>query len=648
MFQWHFREKRTGDDISDPITGEFFADGSLDNPSTALVREALQNALDAGKGIDREGSPVRVRIAMQRDKHAVPPAVARRWFGTLGPHLRTPNNGLRDRPGPDEPCDYLVVEDFGTSGLTGDTESDSADGERNNFVDFLRSDGRTRKGTGDRGSWGVGKNVFPRSSRINAYLAFTVRVDDQRRLVMGKSILKIRTVHGIQYQPSCYLAESWNPDEVPRPFEDVEVIQRLQRDFDIRRRYEPGLSLVIPWLDADIRYQDILAAVVRQYYFAILSGTLQIELQNNSESLHLAADNLEDIVRAQVPEFAEEVALARWALSVDARDLLTLMSPRPDAPQKWSADLVAEEAREAIKTALASRERVAIRVPLHVRQARAAAEPTFFDIYLEHHDGDRVIRPSFFREQLAISGVKRAVGVPKIRALVVVEDQPLADLLRAAEPPNHTDWDMKTANFRHQYRDGNHVITFVKSSVKELLTHVRAGDDEPDFNIAIDFFGVPEPGAVPQGRKDNKNGKEPPKKFPGVESPPQSYGVSVVSGGFAIRPTGSGRLPERIIVAAAYDVLSGSPWKLYEPADFDFTRRDKNGLAITCEGELEYRVLEPNRIELRPRGPNFEFRVVGFDPNRDVIVRAYHRKEVPVGDTAVELHEAEEAHAQRG
>lgn len=645
MFQWYFREKRTGDDISDPITGEFFADGSLENPSTALVREALQNALDAGKGVERGGGPVRVRISIQRDTHAATAKVASDWFGTLEAHLRAPNNGLRDRPGIDEPCDYLVVEDFGTSGLTGDTESDSVDGARNNFVDFLRSDGRTRKGAGDRGSWGVGKNVFPRSSRINAFIAFTVRADDGRRIVMGKSILKIRTVDRVQYQPSCYLGSSWNPDEVPRPLEEPSAIARLQRDFAVLRQYEPGLTLIIPWLDDEIRYRDVLDAVVRQYYFAILGGALEVELQSNSEVLLLTADSLADTVRSEVPEFGEAVELAGWALSPDAREPLKLLAPPQDEPQRWAADLISDAVREAVNSALANRERIAVRVPIHVREVGGAAQSTFFDIYLEHHDGDRVIRPSFFREQLAISGVKRAVGVPKVRALVVIEDQPLADLLRAAEPPNHTDWDMKTANFRHQYRDGNHVITFVKSAVKELLTHVRAGDDEPDLTIAIDFFGVPEPGAIPEGRKDGKKGKEPQKKFEGIEPSSRTYTVQLVNGGFAIKPTGTGKLPDRITIAAAYDVLSGSPWKLYEPADFDFTRRDRSGLTITAEGTLDYRVLEPNRLELRPQGGDFEFRVTGFDPNRDVIVRAYHRKEVPVGDSAVELHEEEEAHA---
>src|SRR5690606_2173190 len=105
---------------------------------------------------------------------------ASRWFGSLREHLDAKGNGLKDVPAPGENCDYLVVEDFGTTGLTGDTESDQVDGQQNNFVDFLRSDGRTRKGEGDRGSWGVGKNVFPRASRINGYIAYTVRHDDGR------------------------------------------------------------------------------------------------------------------------------------------------------------------------------------------------------------------------------------------------------------------------------------------------------------------------------------------------------------------------------------------------------------------------------------------------------------------------------------
>jgi hypothetical protein len=40
----------------------------------------------------------------------------------------------------------------------------------------------------------VGKFVFPRSSRVSSFLAVTVRHDDDRRLMMGRVILKTHAI----------------------------------------------------------------------------------------------------------------------------------------------------------------------------------------------------------------------------------------------------------------------------------------------------------------------------------------------------------------------------------------------------------------------------------------------------------------------
>lgn len=643
---WHFRAKHPGDDITDPITGEFFADGSIENPATALVREALQNALDAGKPVERAGAPVRVRVALYRGAHALTANAAARWFDTLWSHLTIRGNGLRDAPAPDEPCDHLVVEDFGTSGLTGDTESDSADGVRNNFVDFLRSDGRTRKAAGDRGSWGVGKNVFPRSSRINAFVAYTVRQDDGRRLVMGKSILKIRRVAGKQYQPACYLGASWKPMEVPRPREDEAVEARLRNDFNVTRTNETGLSVVIPWPDTDIQFTDLFRAVVTQFYYAILAGGLSVTLVDNGTEISLTQLTLPGQVRDRWPDLAPAVELAQWSLQESSR--LMLEAPPPEDPQKWAPELVTLESRIAISDLLVRRERAAVRIPLHVRESGSRTpDPTFFDVFLEHHDGDRILAPSFFREQLAISSVKRAVGVPRIRALVVVDDRPLAELLRAAEPPNHTDWDIKTANFKNVYRDGNHVVTFVKSAVKQFMGYVRAGDESPDATVAMDFFAVldRDESSPPGGRRrKEKSGDQPPPVFTGVEARPRPFIIDRITNGFVVRRGDPlAPLPQVLYITMAYDVLFGSPWKQFEPADFDLTRRDRTGLTAEASGAVSYKALEPNRIQLRLDGADFEFRVSGFDPNRDLIVRAYNPRERVHAHTPTELHEAQEA-----
>lgn len=646
---WHFREKRRGDDIADPISGEFFSDGSIDSPAAALVREMLQNAMDAGRRADGGDQPVRVRIRLCKGASSLPVEKATRWFGTLFDHLRA-RSGLRNPPQPDEPLDFLTIEDFGTSGLTGDIDDDDAETDRNNFVDFLRSDGRTRKASGEGGSWGVGKNVFPRSSRINSFIAYTVRRDDGRALLMGKCILKIRRLQNRQFVPWCYLARSWDDDDVPRPIEATPLASAFRQDFRLEREQEPGLSLVIPWVDHEIEFDDLRRAVVREFFYPILGGKLIVQLGDGRNDLILDATSLRSSTDLECDtELLSLVELGDWSLGIDDAERLETVPPPADRAQTWSSDLIPDGLRSVIAEKLANRDRVAVRVTMHIRpKDQPVPVQTHFDIYLEYHDGDRRLRPAFFREQLAISSVKQAPGVAKIRAIVSIEAGPLADLLRNAEPPNHTDWDQKTGNFKNRYTHGPGAIKFVKNAVKELMTLVRAGDDAPDPNVAIDFFSVSDADDRPGGRRrrGRRRGGDPENPDPPLPPPkPKRFRVDLVENGFVIRSGDPGAdPPKHIDVKAAYDVLERSPWKQYEPADFDFGRRS-NMIEFAANHDAEIAARKENWMRIRVTGPAFEVYVTGFDVNRDLIVNAYDPKESINADPEVELHAAAEAHS---
>ena len=69
MHGWYFRPKVKGETIREPIHGEFFATDAISDPGMALVREDIQNSLDAG----RKGEKVMVRIYPRTNK----PSVAR-------------------------------------------------------------------------------------------------------------------------------------------------------------------------------------------------------------------------------------------------------------------------------------------------------------------------------------------------------------------------------------------------------------------------------------------------------------------------------------------------------------------------------------------------------------------------------------------
>ena len=647
---WHFRPKQTGDDLSDPISGEFFADG--DNPASDLVREALQNAMDAGRHVDRGGLAVHVRIALHDEEaHQLPAKKSKRWFGELKNHLAAKANGLKDPPKVLYPGRFLVIEDFNTSGLTGDIHDDDTDSNDNKFLNFLRSTGRTSSDDERRGSWGIGKTVFPRSSRINGFIAYTVRSEDHLRLVMGKVILRHRKVGGVQYQPECYLSESWDDKAVPIPSQDIQIIDQLRGDFSLSRNTEPGLSVIVPWLDDVIQFQQLRDAVLEQFYYAILAGVLTVSLDHNGNVITLDRDNLPKQTQELLPKLTPAVGLAAWSQNPPKVDCFKLNAPPDDAKQKWSDDLLTPQVRVDLQQKLIRHERAAVKVPVHVPKFIAESDheqtnedgfiienretsagtflpivESFFHVCFETEGDQKPPRPAFFREQLAISKVTRAPAIPGVRALVVIDDPPLARLLRAAEPPNHNDWQSGTGNFKRDYgkTDANHVITFVKTAARQIISIVRAGDNQPDPTVAIDFFAIPEPTpdpSPPGKKKIKKPGDESEKPEPIVPPKPRRIALGDIHGGFKLRPGDPDAIrPDRVHVRIAYNTFSGNPFKAYDPKDFNLEKRGRDGISIEATGDARYEVIAPNRIEVTLDGNDFELTTIGFDTNRDLKV----------------------------
>ena len=189
MAQWEFKPLIPGYTNRNPIHGEFFAADAISDPGMALVREGIQNSLDAR----RDGEPVLVRILFSDGENAAKPQDVDPYFAGAWDHLHAADNGLHpdDLPQPDATCPFFLFEDFGTTGLEGDPAQafHSRNGAKNHFYYFFRAEGQSDKDATDRGRWGVGKQVFPRSSRISTVFGLTVRNSDGQRLLMGKSVL---------------------------------------------------------------------------------------------------------------------------------------------------------------------------------------------------------------------------------------------------------------------------------------------------------------------------------------------------------------------------------------------------------------------------------------------------------------------------
>jgi hypothetical protein len=245
---WHYRVKALNEKVRDPIQGEFFSTEAIKNPADALVREAIQNALDATlKDADGLKKVLNVRFFLAVGKHSMPSQQALAWFDGAWDHFHASGNGLREPPTKNEPCPWLVFEDFGTCGLQGDVmHSEPIDGAQNHFFYFFRAEGKSVEGGKERGRWGVGKYVFPRSSRANAFFGLSVRSDDKKRYLLGTSVFKSHRVAGKYYCPDGYFGVK-NPSDFILPVDDKPTLDKFCKDFNLIqagwRKFETGRAV---------------------------------------------------------------------------------------------------------------------------------------------------------------------------------------------------------------------------------------------------------------------------------------------------------------------------------------------------------------------------------------------------------------------
>src|SRR5690606_19994468 len=126
-----------------------------------LVREGGQNSMDARR--DDSESPARVRIAFG----SIAQNCASKYAAELLEHAESIGRQRKqDHVTPAlkaEVCEYLLFEDFNTTGLTGDVAMLRRydDDAPNNFHTFFRAEGQTDKVDATKqGSKGVGKVTF--------------------------------------------------------------------------------------------------------------------------------------------------------------------------------------------------------------------------------------------------------------------------------------------------------------------------------------------------------------------------------------------------------------------------------------------------------------------------------------------------------
>lgn len=619
---WWFRSPAPEESVRDPVHEEFFADDAIKDVCEALVREGIQNALDAGLNPDE---PVIVRLGVLPESFNPAAAELRTSFmsGTQ-PHWNARGTGLTRPPQEGDPLRWILFEDFGTTGLTGDPSQAFPEDVPNPFFAFFRAEGYSEKSTVQRGRWGLGKFAFPRASRGRCFLGVTVRHDDHRRFLMGRCTLKSHRIDDNRYTPDGFFGLR-APNSPAMPFEDPDLIDSFSRAFGLSRdASRSGLSVVVPFVDqAEVKSSALLAAVLRGYWLAILSGQLEVRLvEEDANVVEITSMTIDDVLQrlplTERDALSPLISLGRWGLQTPHDQVVTIDSQLSKRTPRWGEDSIPADTLELIRQRVETG-RVKIRVSLSVRATgQAESRDTWFDVLLERTADGKGHKPLFLREGILISDVRTPVPTGW-RCVVLIEHEPLATLLGDSENPAHTRWLKEGTHFKGKYVSGKEVISFVTTSLRAVVDRLSAADADADPSVLADVLSVLLPEDSGRRRRPERTTTEPTDSTePDVTVDPvgRRFRLTQVDGGFSISGSGTSlSAGSHVKIRMAYDVRQGDALSSWQAFDFDVS-----AAPIRVQEQANVDVLErrENRVRLQILAEDFRFVLVGFDPWRDL------------------------------
>jgi hypothetical protein len=623
-YSWAFKEAGPGDRARESQVEKFFNSDAVANRANAIVREGIQNSLDAAPN----DAGVRVRITL--GSWSADQTTKRLSAYTKGFHehfdVEAVQAKIASPPAQGEPFRYLVFEDFGTSGLTGDPAQWWPDeyGQPNPFFNYFRAEGISDKTEGSRGRHGVGRLVFMFASRVRSIFGLTRRSygGENEELLMGTSVLRN---HWFQQKP--YLPDGWfgvrdeEDSRLTLPVKcDEDFVSKFKADFRLSRKDENGLSVIVPWLSADVTVNEILKAVLAGYFYPILRGKLVVEVVSESDEVQtIDYSTIESIIEAQPPETAAHlrpvIALAKACLAVP--DTTELKAPPGTGAPKWDPSNIVEQALQKIHEDFETGKVVALRVPMRIRTKGADPVACFFNVFIQRDPGISDGQILFVREGIIITDV-RPRRISGIRALVVVDEGPLATFLGDAENPSHTQWQAELVRDKYTFHRAS--IEYVVQSVPSILSLISQQQKKPDTSLLLDLFSLPAEEGIKTKQKRQKNSE-------GIETEPEKLDIPKTlkrcvtekrADGFVVRRGDAGTTrPLELSIKVAYGVRRGSPFAKYNPADF---RLGLGGINCTLTG-CDFIDHDENWMHVRIDQDDFEISVTGFDTShRDLHV----------------------------
>lgn len=621
MSHWQFRPLNPNENSGLSTVDDNFANEERSSVEI-LIRETLQNPLDARK--DDELVEVCYSIISLKSKDS---KILEEIFSPKClKHFKA--GKLIDSEKIPETVDFLVIEDFGTTGLEGAYSDSTMDGRSENWNAFWFREGEGAKPTKSNGGAGQGKITLYAASDIRSVFALTKRSSDGEKLLFGccrfKQNYKLPNEAQRWAKEARWGSES-NPDVLAAPIVDAEMIYLFEQELNLNRSNRPGTSFIVP-MPTGITLSDLRKAIVNEFFFPIRRGRLNVKVGDHvldRSSIVAAAKELgsaarypldyrkflEESIETQVDNASTAVAKITWAQN-----------------SKLSEESFDASALAALKDLFEKSAIVSVDFPVKVRKKGAHVAISRFRVVLQQYlDGDES-HELFVRQDLGIDGEKRLKGSRRIQpvlALTFIEDTELSSFLTAAEEPTHRTWNSKRPKVISQYEKTTELLAAVRNAALRLVEFLTPPGKRDNAALAM-YFADPE--SLKEGVKGERGHKPDDKNptgkpiFISIPAKKRPFEFQSRTDGFLIRAIASEagpKLPLLFELHTAYATTYGNPFKQWDAAEFWLN--DEREFRIKANG-VSGLTRDGNVLRFSIDEPDGNLSISGFDPNRKVEV----------------------------
>ena len=626
---WNFKAQRSSD-MQQEVTQRDQFYGDEDKISKSLVRETIQNSLDAKS----PNSPfVEVAFSWLDSSSGIDISFFKDLFREQADHVKVSNLDIGDLKY--ENPKILLIEDFGTKGLTGAINKD----DDCNFSDFWRKLGVSHKTGAKLGRWGLGKLVYSSSSEIGVFFGITKRDGDSQQYLMGQSVLNLRTFKGQKYPTHTFFAKEElvsNPgannqekDFMPVPIEDQNFVKQFCDNFSIDRTTKSGLSIVVPFVDPRVDKKSMISDAITNYFYPLITEKLKLKFDD------------QDINNENLREMAKEYAIEALGDSEQQQSLLFDVIEEINAAEKtsllqledsWQDDTKLDESDfrpgdlDVIRKKYESGDLVGVQLPVVIRYKNGEDKKSKFSCYIKKPTGLKKGWNIYVRSGLTLPEEKKMMHRTALGAMIA-QDEPICEFLADAENPAHTKWTTKTEKLNRGYRNQQStakLLRVIKNSVVDLYDLLAQDISERDDDALMDFFSFPEDSSTEKKRKKRTEPK-PPRPVPPLPPKKSLFNDGRTDDGFYISSADEhfpvDMLPKIIKIKVAYCCTKGDAFKKYDPLDFrlqvsggDIHLDRSDGVLIKNVGG------KGNEWTFEITEVPFKITATGFDKNRDLKV----------------------------